>query len=241
MSSTRELGHALRLPTDEVGDALNAIPEDQWFDRKSFRIAPRELANVMIGLANADGGTLIVGVHDGKVEGTDSSDSHRNELMQAHVEFCLPPVPARLELLACRHSNGEKDQLLVIEIRPGETVYANVRDDVFLRIGDENRRLTYAQRQELLYDRGQGSYESRLVEGASPETLDNELLGGYATALDIPSRDVCCRLAASPLTTLSPLPAPCSSPRILSASYLSHSFACCTTAETSAEQEPDSS
>lgn len=186
MSSTRELGHALRLPTDEVGDALNAIPEDQWFDRKSFRIAPRELANVMIGLANADGGTLIVGVHDGKVEGTDSSDSHRNELMQAHVEFCQPPVPARLELLACRHSNGEKDQLLVIEIRPGETVYANVRDDVFLRIGDENRRLTYAQRQELLYDRGQGSYESRLVEGASPETLDNELLGGYATALGHP-------------------------------------------------------
>jgi ATP-dependent DNA helicase RecG len=140
----------------------------------------------MIGFANADGGTLVVGMHDGKVEGTDSSDSHRNELMQAHVEHCQPPVPAQLKLLACRREDGQDDQLLVIEIRPGETVYANARDEVFLRIGDENRRLTYAQRQELLYDRGQGSYESRPIEQASLDALDSQLLENYATAIGHP-------------------------------------------------------
>jgi ATP-dependent DNA helicase RecG len=186
MSSTLDTGRALLLPAAEVGEALKAIHEDQWFDRKSFRIAPRELANVMVGFANADGGTLVVGIHDGKIEGADSSATHRNELMQAHIQHCQPPVPARSWLLACRCEDETTDHLLVVDIRPGDTVYANARDEVFLRIGDENRRLTYAQRQELLYDRGHGSYEGRLVEGSSPEMLDRALLGDYAQAVGHP-------------------------------------------------------
>ncbi len=186
MSSTRDVGRALHGPAAAVGGALSTIPEDQWFDRKSFRISPRELANVEIGLANADGGIIVIGIHNGALEGTDSSPSHRNELCQAHIEFCQPPVPAKTKLLACHRADGEADQLLVIEVPPGETVYANVKDDVFLRIADENRRLTYAQRQELLYDRGHGSYEGRVVDGSSTAELDHNLLVGYARALGHP-------------------------------------------------------
>lgn len=36
-------------------------------------------------------------------------------------------------------------------------MHTNVRDQVFLRVGDENRRLTFVQRQELTFDRGQPS------------------------------------------------------------------------------------
>jgi ATP-dependent DNA helicase RecG len=186
MSSTREVGRALQGPTADVGAALSVIAEDQWFDRKSFRVAPRDLANVEIGMANADGGIIAIGIHDGVVEGTGSSTAHRNELCQAHVQFCQPPVPARTSFVDCVHGDGEEGQLLIIEIPPGETVYANVRDDVFLRIGDETRRLSYAQRQELLYDRGHGSYEGRPVPDASSQDLDHNLLVGYATALGHP-------------------------------------------------------
>jgi ATP-dependent DNA helicase RecG len=186
MSSTRDVGRALRSPAAEVGGALGAIAEDQWFDRKSFRVSARELANVEIGFANADGGVIVVGIHDGEVEGTNSSPSHRNELSQAHVQFCQPPVPANLTVVECQRGDGQADQLLVVEIPPGETVYANVKDDVFLRMGDENRRLSYAHRQELLYDRGHGSYEGRAVEEASAEDIDHNLLVGYANALGHP-------------------------------------------------------
>ncbi len=186
MSSTRDVGRALQSPMTDVGLALCAIPEDQWFDRKSFRISPRELANVEIGLANADGGIIAVGIHDGKIEGTDSSVSHRNELSQAHVQYCQPPVPAKTKLIGCRRVDGRDDQLLIVEIPPAETVYTNVKDEVFLRIGDENRRLTYSQRQELLYDRGHGSYEGRVVDEASFSDLDHNLLIGYAQALGHP-------------------------------------------------------
>ena len=103
--------------------------------------------------------------------------------MQAHIDFCQPAVPAKSRLIPCQRDDGLPDQLLVIEIRPGDTVYSNVRDEVFLRIGDENRRLNYGQRQELLYDRGEGSYESRPIAGASLDLIDQGLARQYADAV----------------------------------------------------------
>jgi ATP-dependent DNA helicase RecG len=49
---------ALKLPADQCGDALLETREDQWFDRKSNRISTQDLANSLIGLANADGGVI---------------------------------------------------------------------------------------------------------------------------------------------------------------------------------------
>jgi len=186
MSSTRDVGRALKASAEDVGPALCSIPEDQWFDRKSFRVSPRELANVEIGLANADGGVIAVGLHAGEVEGTDGSSTHRNELTQAHVQYCQPPVRAKTRQVECQRPDGSADQLLIVDIPPGETVHSNVKDEVFLRVGDENRRLTYAQRQELLYDRGQGSYEGRAVTEASFADLDHNLVIGYSRALGHP-------------------------------------------------------
>ncbi len=65
-------------------------------------------------------------------------------------------------------------------------VHANQKDEVFLRVGDENRRLGFAQRQELLYDKGQASYEARPVEGADLNLLDESLLDEYASAIKAP-------------------------------------------------------
>ena len=184
MSSTRDVAQALEGPTDLVGQSLVAVSEDQWFDRKSIATAPHVLAKHLVGLSNADGGTLAIGLSEGMVQGTDRQPEHRNELMQAHIQHCQPPVPARCSLVPCIRDDGAQDNLLIIEVRPGDTVYSNTRDEVFLRVGDETRRLSYAQRQELLFDRGQGSYESRTIAEASMESIDEELLGHYTRALD---------------------------------------------------------
>jgi ATP-dependent DNA helicase RecG len=186
MSSTRDVGQALELPLERIGPALLGIPEDQWYDRKSIRVSPQTLAKLLIAFANADGGTVIVGLSEGQVQGTNGYADHVNELMQAHVQHCQPAVPAQGRLIGCTNENGDSDDLLVIDVRPGDTVYANGRDEVYLRIGDETRRLTYAQRQELLYDRGHGSYESRLVEGALFDDVESELLENYVRALRAP-------------------------------------------------------
>jgi len=167
----------------EVGRALLALAEDQWLERKSARISPRDLGDTLVGFANADGGLVVVGLHDGKIEGVGGSRSRLNGQMQAHVDFCVPPVRAKSRLIDCVSDSGGKDQLLAIEVVAGETVHANSKDEVFLRVGDENRRLTFAQRQELLYDKGQATYESRPLSEATFDRLDNSLLHEYANAV----------------------------------------------------------
>lgn len=173
-------------PPDEVGTVLLELPEDQWFERKSTRIAPRDLADTLIGFANADGGLVVVGLYGGKVEGTKGNPARCNAQMQANIDFCVPPVRSNHRLIDCINEAGEEDQLLVVEVSASESVHSNQKDEVFLRIGDENRRLTFAQRQELLYDKGQAVYETRPLPDAGFDQLDNSLLEDYAEAIGAP-------------------------------------------------------
>jgi ATP-dependent DNA helicase RecG len=176
---------ALSAPPNEVGPDLLRLPEDQWLERKSSRIAPRDLANALIGFANSDGGVVVVGLADGEVEGTNGSPKRRNAQLQANIDFCVPPVRAKHRFVDCLDRTDEPNELLVIEVEPGDSVHANGKDEVFLRVGDENRKLNFAQRRELLYDKGQASYEVG-TSGASLDLLDRPLLEGYAAALGVP-------------------------------------------------------
>jgi ATP-dependent DNA helicase RecG len=171
---------ALKRPAQEVGVLLLSADEDQWFDRKSARVRARALADVLIGFANADGGTVVVGLSEGRVEGTDHLGGRRNELLQASVDFCVPPVRAPADLVPCVTSDGGAEQLLVFDVSPSDgVVHANTKDEVFLRVGDETRRLTFAQRQELAFDRGHESYEVRPLRQTSIADTDPELIASY--------------------------------------------------------------
>jgi len=184
--STVQAEKALNGPAEDVGEKLLVLREDQWLERKSSRVAPRDLGNALIGFANADGGIVVVGLHDGTVEGVGESSPRRNAQMQANIDFCNPPVRAHHRLIPCIDGRGETNHLLAIEVESSDVVHANQRDEVFLRIGDENRRLGFAQRQELLYDKGQASYEVRPQEGAGFDQLDDALLAEYVSAVDAP-------------------------------------------------------
>lgn len=177
---------ALTADPAEVGVLLLAAPEDQWFDRKSARIAPRDLADVLIGFANADGGIVAVGLRDAAVEGTDRDPARRNAQIQAAIDFSSPPVRATPHLLPCVRSDGAADQLLIFEIGSSAGLHANVKDEVFLRVGDENRRLTFSQRQELAFDKGQSTYEARPVPDSSFGDLDERVLSSYAGVVGHP-------------------------------------------------------
>ncbi len=180
--STAIAESALNGPPEEVASQLLALDEDQWFERKSSRVAPRDLANTLIGFANADGGIVVVGLSDGEVEGVEGQAEKLNALLQANIDFCTPPVHAEDRHIQSLDASGEAKQLLVFDVESSQAVHANQRDEVFLRVGDENRKLSFIQRQELLYDKGQASFEVRL-SGASLETLDWEQVGYYAEAV----------------------------------------------------------
>lgn len=189
MQHPGEVEQALQLPAADTGAALLAPAEDQWFDRKSSRIQARSLGDALIGFANADGGIVVVGLSNGRVEGTDKLGRARNDLMQAPIDFCVPPLRAAVRLVPCVTDDGRSDHLLAFEIRPSVgVVHANRKDEVYLRVGDENRKLTFAQRQELAFDRGPGSYEARPLVALDDADLDDELLDEYVDAVDASDR-----------------------------------------------------
>src|SRR5689334_12194446 len=114
--STTVIEQLLAGPSELVGPDLLQLPEDQWLDRKSARVAGRDLANSMIGFANAEGGFVIVGLHDGKVEGIGTDAKRENEILQANLDFCIPPVRAQARFVACINGRGEPDRLVVLEV-----------------------------------------------------------------------------------------------------------------------------
>lgn len=74
---------ALRGRTEGRAAQLLNLKENQWFEKKSSRTKPRDLAKLMIAMANADGGTIVVGLHDGKIDGVESIGPRLNEFQQA--------------------------------------------------------------------------------------------------------------------------------------------------------------
>src|SRR5258708_5282875 len=141
-------------------EALLQKKENQWFDRKSVRIEAPGLANDMIGFSNADGGRIAVGIHNGEVEGVDSTPARLNDYLQAALDFTSPPVRHSYLLLDCTNRHGQPDHLLVLDIEASEAVHRNKRQECFLRVGDENRRLNLTQERELAFDKGEATFDS---------------------------------------------------------------------------------
>ena len=73
--------------------------EMQIFDRKSVNIDPKALAIPIIALANADGGTVAIGISDKtrRIEGVDYDIRKLNELLRVPFDFCVPTVKAEIE------------------------------------------------------------------------------------------------------------------------------------------------
>ncbi|CAO5162012.1 Transcriptional regulator [Frankia sp. AiPs1] len=177
--TANEVDTALAAPSDEVGLALLALPEDQWFERKSSQIAPKDLAVPLVAFANAEGGTLIVGLHSGKVQGLLTHPKKTNDFRQVPIDFTVPPVRAQFDQVTCRNLNGEIDTLLVVRVDPSERVHELRNGDCYLRIGDESRRLGFAERQELEYDKGQTHFDGMPAPGITIDDLDHGQLAVY--------------------------------------------------------------
>ena len=154
--------------------------ESQTFDRKSIKIAAKDLATIVVAFANADGGTIAIGIaDDGELEGIDKHQEHVNELLRVPFDFCQPTVKVSVERLPFFHDNGESDHILLMNVQQSQKVHANQKDEVFYRVGDKSKKLTFDERLQLLYDKGEMVYESKSVFGASLDDLDLQLVQSY--------------------------------------------------------------
>jgi len=167
---------ALTLPGDEAIALLCALTESQWFERKSGRISPRDLAVPLVALANAEGGYVVVGIHSGQVEPMDAAKL--NAVRQTAFDFTAPPVATRFHQIAV--GDGA---VALIQVEPGNAVHETQSGDVYLRVGDESRKLTFAQRRELVYDRGSEVFSATVLEHSTVKDLDPTAAKQYQDAI----------------------------------------------------------
>lgn len=177
--SSGEVDWALVQAAEKRAHGLLAASEDQWFERKSIRIKSRDLAPTLVAFANAEGGTIVIGLSGGVVEEVDGRPDQLNELRQCSIQHTDPPVRASCEEVEIVTEEG-LNHLLVIRVAPGERVHRTAKGDCYLRVGDESRRLNFAQERELLYDRGQTQYDGEPAADISFDDLDERLLGQFA-------------------------------------------------------------
>ncbi|MGA4669206.1 ATP-binding protein [Propionibacteriaceae bacterium Y1923] len=167
-----DVDRVLALPPDEAVKRLAILPEDQWFERKSGRVSARDLAVPLAAMANAEGGYVVAGIHDGSIDGV--SAPHLNTLRQAAQDFTTPVV----RCTATELSTTEGSVVLVLRVHPGEHVHETTKGDVYLRVGDESRKLGYAQRRELEYDRGSAPFDGTGVDAVTND-LDQQQTREY--------------------------------------------------------------
>ena len=139
--------------------------ENKYFDRKSARIRVSDLAPHISGFANADGGTLVIGISDKtmELEGINSVGEEKiNNLINAPKDGCKPMPKYQEEFLEITNSKGDPD-----------------RDKTYLRIGDKTREMLGDNLRNLEYSKSARHYEDEINTDIKISDLDSELISAY--------------------------------------------------------------
>ena len=158
-----------------------AKDEKQIFDRKSIRIKPVDLSDTICAFANADGGTIAIGISDKhrRIEGVDQYVDQLNEILRAPIDFCNPTVPVTTEMVECINSEGKPDHILLMHIEASPLLHANQADEAYIRVGDKSKKLSFDDRMTLMYAKGLRYFEDEPVYGATMDDIDLEFVRSY--------------------------------------------------------------
>ena len=156
--------------------------EGQTFDLKSIQIDPKALAIPIVAMANADGGMLAIGISDKtrRIEGVNQYTEKLNELLRVPFDFCIPSIPVKCNYMDCIDQHGNENRILLMDIPASMFLHTNQADEAYIRVGDKSRKLTFEERLQLMYDKGERSYEDTAVYGATVDDIDMDAVADYA-------------------------------------------------------------
>lgn len=163
-------------------EKLRNSTENQYYDRKSARIAPKDVARHLSAFANANGGILAVGIEDnGVVTGIGDKE---NELRQIPAQFLAFIPQYQVEVIDCIDNLGQPQQIFLYHIEPVvDAIVALKSGKVYLRQGDHSNELDAENLLRLEYSRGIRRYEEQRCFDAVLEDLDNDLIQEYLKKL----------------------------------------------------------
>lgn len=167
---------------------MQAEHENKYFDRKSAKIKPSDLSPLISAFANAEGGTIVIGISDKtlEIEGIHQYGMDKaNEFIAIPKNGCKPMPQYNEEFLNVINSKGEEDQLLLLHIQPCvDQIVRTINDSTYLRIGDKTKELKGDDLRNLEYAKSTRHFEDEINRDASIEDLDEELISEYKEKLD---------------------------------------------------------
>ena len=139
------------------------------------------MAIPIVAFANADGGVIAIGVSDKmrKIEGVDQHTEKLNELLRVPLDFCNPSVSITSDFLPCTDKDGNENHILLMHIPASSELHANQADEAYIRVGDKSRKLSFEERIQLMYDKGERYYEDTAVYGATADDIDMAAVERY--------------------------------------------------------------
>ena len=140
-----------------------------------------DLAETLVAFANAQGGTLIMGLSGhsrAKLEGVADRHTARDLLLDAALA-CTPP----LVLPMPREVQLDQIALLVIEIPAGLSQVYALHGKYLRREGATNQPIAPDALRRLLIERGEVSWERTIPPGSSLDELDPVKIAAYAQRL----------------------------------------------------------
>lgn len=157
--------------------------ENKYFDRKSAQIRVADLAPLISAFANADGGTIVLGISDKKrtLEGVNSIGEDRiNDFINAPKDLCKPMPRYQEEYVDITNDKGNPDRLLLLHIMSSDRqIIRTNNDETWLRIGDRTKQMLGDNLRNLEYDKGARNFEDEVCLYATVNDLDPELLNRY--------------------------------------------------------------
>lgn len=164
-------------------DYMVSENEKKFFDRKSGQLKPSDISDLISAFANAEGGTIIIGISDKtrRLEGINSyGDQKINDFINAPKDCCKPMPRYKEEFLNITNAKGEPDRLLLLHIEASaDQVIRTTNDSTFLRIGDRTKELKGEDLRNLEYAKSTRHFEDECNMDAQIEDLDEDLIAQY--------------------------------------------------------------
>lgn len=164
-----------RVIDNEEAIALIESEEGHFFDKKSARLSGEKFQKILVALANADGGDVLLGIEDDKVDpdplkrwiGLSTMEEY-NALLQS-LHSVKPQIPASMEFLACKDLPG---YALRIQIEKSTQLHQTAADKVFVRKGAQSLPLTDPEALVALkFAKGMASFEDVVVPTVPAEIV----------------------------------------------------------------------
>lgn len=123
---------------------------------------------------------MAIGIEDnGVITGIDDYTKNINEILRASFDFCQPSIMIETETIECVDNKGRENHILLIRIPQSGELHANHRDEVFIRVGDKSKKVSFDERLQLMYSKGARYYENEPVYGSSLEDIDMDVVAEY--------------------------------------------------------------